>query len=178
MDKEKSWDVLTDFLKTIITISIAFITFTATFSENLYNPKIESIPLFLLLSWIGNIITIFLAMFSVAKISSFLYDAKKPNIPVGLSNISFFVLLISIILFLAFIITKPNKYQVEFAEKQVMSYLENYDPIFANNSKIVSKELSPNNIWIFTLVNSTDTLIIELDKENLELIKLKKLNFK
>lgn len=108
-DAPSGWFVLNDFTKTIITLSSALFALSVTFSANLLGKTTAEYQIMLLvLSWVGLALSIALGVASQGFLINYLREGKNGGAAVGCANVSFLLVAVSVLLFLAFALATFN----------------------------------------------------------------------
>ncbi|ANB74986.1 hypothetical protein AYM40_21365 [Paraburkholderia phytofirmans OLGA172] len=108
-DAPSGWFVLNDFTKTIITLSSALFALSVTFSANLLGKTTAEYQIVLLVaSWVGLALSIAFGVASQGLLINYLRVGKNGGATVGCANLSFLLVSVSVLLFLAFALATFN----------------------------------------------------------------------
>lgn len=167
-------NLLIDFLKTIISVSVAMVAFTGVFLPE-SGIVSNSLPfLFLILSWGLLLLTVLLALLSVAAFSNLLrVPGKSSRKPILLANASFFGLFFSILLLISFAITSqkdPVRDRSVRAQNQAIEFLKGLPDVSTDGLKLHRFEKHNNAKYLLEYRSDSGLHILLLDAGDFEVL--------
>jgi hypothetical protein len=174
-EKPNPWDVLNDFLKTIITVATGFLAFTITFSEKLIQSFADNgLPGLLIACWIVLVISIGAALFAVGRLVAFLKGNSSGEwFLIFISNISYFALFAAaLLLFLLTFRAKSvndNNFDSQHAKEIALQYIRRVDTSATANLVLRDLRLNSRSTeWELTYSMMQDTVIICLEPKTMK----------
>lgn len=175
VEKTSPWDIVNDYIKTVITIATAFLAFTGTFITLGKAPFWLSLAM--LLCWSMLFVTIFCALWAAGGLTNYL---RKPETGhrscLAFANASYITLAIAMLFFVLFTLGTYFHYQPNSEAFSAMEsariYLEKVAPQM--EQKAMVQEMIWNtdkNVWEITWSDGISSSLTEVDPASMRVIK-------
>jgi hypothetical protein len=171
------WSLIRDFSRTVVSVAVAFLAFTATFVGDsggvAYTRKLFG-------SWILAVLATASALVAIATLTNVVNENTdgSPNVTIFFANGSYFLLVLSLGLFLWVAVesaSEPDGGDASWASRRARHFLETVQGSDSTDVTLLSLSLNEEKrLWRATYRTGRDTFEVTLNAKTRKVTKFKR----